>query len=260
MKPPGAKIDIIRQLQREACSLQGYKKALGSQLINLGLSAVEASFPDNTFPTGAVHEFLSAASEDAAATNGFIAGILGGLMQTGGACLWIGLKRTVFPPALKMFGIEPHRIIFIDVSRPKEALWAVEEALKCEALVAVVGELSELTFTESRRLQLAVEHSKVTGFIHRCNPRTENTVACVTRWKIKAAPSSEDDGLPGLGFPRWHVDLLKVRNGRPGSWLIEWSAGSFKQVDETNGQVKKLEDETAIVGINKLNGDVRKAS
>jgi protein ImuA len=166
----------------------------------------------------------------------------------------------VFPPALKVFGIEPQRIIFIDVNRPKEALWAVEEALKCEALAAVVGELSELSFTESRRLQLAVEQSKVTGFIHRYNPRSENTVACVTRWKIKPAPSSEEEGLPGLGFPRWNVELLKVRNGRPGSWQIEWSAGSFKQVNETNEQVNKLEDETAIVGIKKLSGSVRKAS
>src|SRR5690606_13935094 len=110
------------------------------------------AFPNGIFPTGAIHEFISPGSEEAAATNGFISGIIGRLMQQKGTCLWISTKRTLFPPALKLFGIEPDRVIFIDLPRPKEALWAIEEALKCDALSAVVGELRELSFNESRRL------------------------------------------------------------------------------------------------------------
>ena len=60
----------------------------------------------------------------------------------------------------------------------------MEEALKCDGIAAVVGEIQELSFTVSRRLQLAVEQSRVTGFILRNNPRNLNTTACVTRWKI----------------------------------------------------------------------------
>ncbi len=222
-----SKNDIIQQVKKEILTLQGLKRASGSQRLNSGLGPIEKSFPERVFPIGAVHEFISPLSEDAAATNGFIAGLLGRLMHQGGACLWIGTHRTLFPPALKFFGIDPERIIFIDVARPKEVLWAVEEALKCEALAAVVGELKELTFTESRRLQLAVEHSRVTGFIHRFQPRSENVVACTTRWKITSLPSILEDGMPGVGFPRWNVQLVKVRNGKPGSWEIEWSAGNF---------------------------------
>jgi protein ImuA len=224
-----AKHDIIQQLQREVLSMQGYKRSLDSLCLE-GLGPIEKAFPGRAFPTGAVHELISNATEDAAATNGFISGLLGRLMQQGGACLWISTRRTIFPSALKAFGIEPERMIFIDVSRPKEVLWAVEEALKCDVLAAVVGEMSELSFTESRRLQLAVEQSKVTGFIHRHNPRSENTVACVTRWKIKPLPSTTEEGMPGVGFPRWNVQLLKVRNGTPGNWEIEWSGGRFKHV------------------------------
>jgi protein ImuA len=36
-----------------------------------------------------------------------------------------------------------------------------------------------------------------------------------------------EDDMPGVGFPRWNVELLKVRNGKPGSWQIEWKAGKF---------------------------------
>lgn len=40
----------------------------------------------------------------------------------------------------------------------------MEEALKCGGLAAVVGEVQDISFTASRRLQLAVEQSGVTGF------------------------------------------------------------------------------------------------
>jgi len=230
MDQAAAKNDIIQQLQREVLALQGFKRSAGSECLNTGLGIIEMAFPGRTFPVGAVHEFISSAAEDAAATNGFITGLLGGIMQQNGVCVWIGTKRTVFPPALKVFGIAPERVIFIDLMRQKDVLWAVEEALKCEAVGAVVGELSELSFTESRRLQLAVEQSRVTGFIHRHNPRSENTVACLTRWKIRPLASVTEEGMPGLGFPRWNIQLLKVRNGKPGTWQLEWCADGFRHV------------------------------
>ena len=194
------------------------------------VGAIDTAFPDKIFPLGAVHEFISHETEDAAATNGFMSAILGQLMQQGGCVLWISTRRTTFPPALTAFGIPPERVIFVDLFRPKEALWAIEEALKCDALTAVVGELTELSFTESRRLQLAVEQSRVTGFIHRYKPRSENAVACLTRWKIKSVPSEAPDGMPGIGFPRWHVQLVKVRSGQPGTWHVEWSEGRFRHI------------------------------
>ncbi len=207
--------------------MQRLKKG-SAQNLNTGLWEVEQAFPDHTFPLGAVHEFISNASEDAAATNGFMMGLTGQLIKKGTA-IWVSSKRTIFPPALSLFGIDPERIIFVDLWRQKEVLWAIEEALKCDAIAAVIGELSELSFTESRRLQLAVEQSRVTGFIHRYSPRIENVTACVSRWKIKPLASNAN-GLPGMGFPRWNVQLQKVRNGKPGEWQVEWSGGQFRYI------------------------------
>ena len=225
-----AKTDVIRQLQKEVLSLQGFKPLADIQSFGAGLGTIERSFPGGIFPTGTVHELISHTEEDSAATNGFIAGLLGKLMLRRKSCVWISTKRTIFPPVLKLFGIEPSQVMFIDVARQSDALWAIEEALKCNALAAVIGEIREVNFTESRRLQLAVEKSKVTGFIHRTNPKSENTVACVTRWKIRQLSSVLDAGMPGVGYPRWSVQLLKVRNGRPGTWHIEWSGGDFQHI------------------------------
>ena len=224
------KKDIIAQLQKNILPLQGLKPSTSSHAVHIELGPIKTAFPNAEFPLGAVHEFITEETEHVAATCGFIAGLFTDLMHNTGVSVWISSSRTVFPPALKVFGIEPDRIIFIDHQKEKEVLWAMEEALKCDGLAAVIGEISELSFTTSRRLQLAVEKSRVTGFILRHRPRNLNTIASVSRWKIIPLSSGLEDGLPGVGFPRWNVELLKIRNGKPGEWQMEWSAGRFQHI------------------------------
>jgi protein ImuA len=224
-----SKADIIARLRRDLLPLQGFNPVGGTNE-NVGLGQINHSFPNRSFPVGAMHEFISADAEDSTATSGFIAAVLGKLMKNGGASLWIGQSRTLFPPALKLFDIDPEKIIFINLRREKDVTWAMEEALKCDGLVAVVGEIQELNFTASRRFQLAVEQSHVTGFILRHNPRSLNITACVTRWKITHLPTILADEMPGVGFSRWNVELLKVRNGKPGLWQIEWIGKRFRHI------------------------------
>jgi protein ImuA len=225
-----AKATIITQLKKDIHALQGFKTTRGNTALDTGLGVIKNAFPDGEFPLGAVHEFIAAGREDATATTGFVSGLLAALMQQNGAAIWISNHRTIFPPALKLFGLQPERIIFIELTKEKEILWAMEEALKCKGLAAVVCEIPELSFMISRRLQLAVEQSQVTGFILRNNPRKINTTACVTRWKITTLPSALPAGMPGVGFPAWNVELLKVRSGKPGKWEIEFAAGRFRHL------------------------------
>lgn len=225
-----AKKDIISKLQKNILQWQGIHTPQTSTIRFTGLEQIETTFPNAVFPTGTIHEFLTEEPEYAAASGGFLGGLLKVLMQQGGICLWISTSRSLFPPALKNFGVDPDRIIFIDLKQRKDILWAMEEALKCSSLAAVIGEIEEISFTESRRLQLVVEKSRVTGFILRKNTKKLSTTACAARWRIKSLPSELEDGMPGLGYPRWKVELLKVRNGNPGEWVLEWHAGSFLPV------------------------------
>lgn len=227
------KKEILSRLKIEILPLGGLKSIRSGCDLDLGLGPVNDSFPQGHFPLGAVHEFISHEPESATASLGFIAGLVGGLMKMGGAVIWISSSKHIFPPSLKMFGIEPSRIIFIQLQNEKDLLWSMEEALKCSGLAAVVGEIPELSFTTSRRFQLAVEQSRVTGFVLRSNPRNLNANALVSRWRIQSLPSEFYDELPGIGFPRWNVELLKIRNGKPGSWQLEWAEESFRQVFDT---------------------------
>jgi protein ImuA len=175
--------EIIASLQSEILRLQGFRPS-GDNAVDPAQGLMRDAFANGCFPLGAVHEFLASGPEHFAATGGFIMGLLSSLINDSGTALWISSSRTLFPPALTLFGVQPDRIIFIDLASEKYVGWAVEEALKCGSITAVVGEMSELSFTASRRLQLAVEHSRVTGFVLRPNARKINTTACVSRWKI----------------------------------------------------------------------------
>ncbi len=219
--------DLIAKLQNDILLLQGFKPASnGNQ--QLGLGQIESVFPNAVFPTGAIHEFICTKNEDTAATQGFLTGILKMLMlEEDGYCLYISKNRNLFPTALQAYGVQPHHIIFVDLERERDILWAMEEGLKCKQLTAVIAELREITFAQSRRLQLTVAQSQVTGFLLRTSSAKITPTACVARWKITPLESEQKEGLPGLGFPKWQVELLRVKNGNPGIWQIEWAADRF---------------------------------
>jgi len=227
---PATKADIIAQLRRDILPLQGLKSTLGTTPVDVGLGPMKYAFPNSSFPFAAIHEFCYNQIEHATASCGFIAGLLSTFMRNGGVSMWISSSRNIFPPALKLFGIEPDKIIFLDVHKQKDVLWAMEEALKCDSLTTVIAETKQISFTASRRLQLAVEQSGVTGLILHHTQNLFNITSCVTRWKITPLPSLLPGDIPGVGFPRWNVELLKVRNGKPGSWQIEWASNRFRHV------------------------------
>lgn len=239
------KRNIIAQLKKDILALQGLKALVTDNHINIGVRPIELAFPNATFPTGCTHEFLSASPKDISATYGFISGLLSKMMQTGGAAIWVSTSRTLFPAALKSFGIKPDQIIFIDLKKERDVLYAMHEALKCDKLISVIGEIKEINFKESRKLQLAVEQSRVTGFIIRNQPRIVNTIACVSRWRISSLPSELNDGMPGVGFPRWNIELLKVRNGSPGNWKVEWASNQFKEIKENIFSIQQAQKQKA---------------
>lgn len=226
MKVSEKKNEVIKRLKDRILTMEGFGGRVNGLQLDFGLGAMQEAFPRKTFPVGVMHEFICS-TESRAATGGVLAHLLSVLMREGKACLWISPDRKLFSPGLKFFGVEPHQVIFIDVKKEKEVLWAMEQGLKCNAIAAVVAELQTISFSESRRLQLAVENSGVTGFILRYTPFAENNLACASRWRIKPLPSQCSQNMPGVGFPRVEINLEKIRNGRPGIWEFEWQNGEL---------------------------------
>ena len=233
------KQDIINRLRKEILAKQGFKPELASTSHIKGLSEIEAAFPNGVFPTGMIHEMLFQKGEEAAACSGFLGALLSSLIVPESIILWISVGRNLFPPSIKTFGIEPHQIVFVDAAQEKQVLWALEEGLKCQGITAVVAELRELSFSQSKRLQLAIEESHVTGFVLRTDATKLSTTTCVSRWQVSSIPSAIEDGLCGVGFPKWNVELLRVRNGQTGKWEVKWHGNQFQIIPDQIEETKK---------------------
>ena len=218
------KADILR--------LQGFKSQHNSG-VGLQLGEMKHAFPNQCLPVAAIHEFLVSRPADTAASYGFISALLSGLTGSNGLGIWVSINQRIFPNALYTFGLRPEHIVFVTVRNETDALWVIHESLKCKAVTGVIGEVKNISFNESRRLQLAVEESHATGFIIRNTNKLTNT-ACVSRWKVSSICTESHEGLPGVGFPRWKAELLRIRNGMPGCWEVQWSNGKLKIFSSTD--------------------------
>jgi len=225
------KQEIIDKLRQDISAWEGFRPQVPGEGESFGLGPMEQSFQGRVFPTGVLHEFISTGPEETAAIGGFLAGLMQVLLKDGGICIWASFSRRIYPPALKRFGINPDRIVFIDVQREKDVLWVTEEALKCKGIAAVICETRQLNFQESQRLQLTIEQSQVTGFILRKGAKLVPNTVCLTRWTVRPLKTQLRPGLPGVGHPRWQIELIRVKNGRPGSWTVEWKNKGFKFIE-----------------------------
>ncbi len=194
----------------------------GARTLPFGVPDLDSVFPAGGLPLGCLHEVTG---EGPGAGTAFTAGLLAKLATAAAPVVWIVRGRDLHAAGLAAYGLTPDRLIAVRATRDADALWAMEEALRCKRLSAVLGEVGALDLTASRRLQLAAESSGVTGVLLQTGPRRSAASAAVTRWRIAPAPSEPLE--PGVGDPRWSVALERCRGGRPGVWLLEWRDGAL---------------------------------
>ncbi len=117
------------------------------------------------------------------------------------------------------------RVIHVAAQTAQDALFALEEGLRCRDIACVVGEIAgnprALDFTASRRLALAAEKHGSLLFLLRHDARADLSAARM-RWRMRSAPSLPSrwgDAAPGT--PQWHAELFRARAHPPGEWLLE---------------------------------------
>ncbi len=109
-----------------------------------------------------------------------------------------------------------------------EVFRAFEAALHARCLSALVGLVGEgLPLKASRRLQLAAEGAEapLVLVLRPAGPGSPNGAA--TRWSVASAPGAIDR-FGTLRAPRWRARLERCRNGRGGSWLLEWDSAAHR--------------------------------
>ena len=145
-------------------------------------------------------------------------------------------------------GLPTHDLIHVEARDARDALWAMEEGLRCAALSCVIGEIwgdpKVLDFTATRRLAVAAERSGVAAFLIRLGGHA-NLSGARMRWWIGSAsslPNELDPRAPGA--PVWDAELFRARGAPPGRWSVAHEAGAFHLVakpgDRALGEGQRL--------------------
>jgi protein ImuA len=190
----------------------------------LGVEAVDAALGGG-LAGAALHELSAAAPVHLGAMAGFALALAARAQEK--ETLWIatdfGCLETgaLYRPGLDQFGLAAERLLIARVARPVDALFAMEEALKCRALAAVVAEFGAAPdLTATRRLALAARDGGGIGLMLRHRP-DDAPSAAHTRWQVAAAPSLPDE-FGGLGRTAFSLSLTRNRRGPCGAWTLTW--------------------------------------
>jgi protein ImuA len=160
------------------------------------------------------------------------AGFLLAQLETSKPMLWVQDRMAILesgrihPP-----GLPSGDLIHVEARDARDALWAMEEGVRCAALSAVIGEIwgdpKVLDFTATRRLAVASERSGVGCWLVRLGG-TANLSGARMRWRIGSAPSLINPlDVRAPGSPAWDAELFRARGMPPGRWSIVREAGLF---------------------------------
>ena len=134
--------------------------------------------------------------------------------------------RPGLPEALR------HRLIHVAAKSAEDALFALEEGLRCRDLAFVIGELAgnprALSLTASRRLSLVAEKHGAVLWLVRLDAMRDLSSARM-RWQARAAPSLPPRwNAQAPGAPSWRAELFRARAHPPGEWILRHDAGSLR--------------------------------
>ena len=219
---------MIAQLRQ---SLRALEKPAGigggPGTLPLGVPAVDLALGGG-LARGALHEISAAGEAHLAAATGFALGVAASRARL----VWIAEDMALaesgapYGPGLEVFGLLPERLLTVAAAKSRDLLWAMEEALRCRAVGAVIGELRHgaIDPVAVRRLSLAAAQGGALALLLRAAPPRDASTAA-TRWIVGAAPHD-----------CFAVRLTRNRRGPLGSWHLQWSDDDERFVLATPAQ------------------------
>lgn len=210
-------------------------QASACRTLPFNLAALDAHLPQGGLSGGALHEIVPGAPGALAGAFGFIVAVLARLPGTyplivilprHGIRHFAGFDGRLSGHGLNGLGFDPDRIVLVETADRKQTLWAMAEALHSGAPQAVIGLIDRLDLKTSQKLSLAAGDAGLPLMLLRPAGSLEASAAA-TRWRVTPAPAVRDRfGL--VIRPRWHLQLERCRNGRTGSWVVEYDHGAYR--------------------------------
>jgi len=259
---------VIQQLRRQLRRMEqaGGRTSQANAATSVGVAALDALLVQEAFRPGMIIEWVVEGTGSGAAR--LVLSAATEALQNGGALVVIDERREFYPPAAVRLGLDLDRTIVVRPRNRQEAVWALEQALRCSGVAATLGWIDRLDDRAFRRLQLAAEHGGGWGlFLRPIEARKEPTWADL-RWLVQPLPFEKGDrhlatgefvgdssGVLGASplfqkaaatvtssGRRLRVELLHCREGTPGRAVQ-------LEIDDETGAVRVVPPMAAAKGL-----------
>lgn len=141
-----------------------------------------------------------------------------------GMAVVIDPAKTFSPVAAALWGLDLDRLIIVRPQSANQAVWVMEQCLRCSGVVGVCGRLGGISDTSARRLKLAARTGGGVGLFLRDNLPNKMTRRQPAsswsdiRWHVEpvAVSSGQNDRQDVIAGRRLRVELVSCRTGRAG--------------------------------------------
>lgn len=222
--------DAVSHLRARIAKIEGHLPGLNTETHaepwTSGMAELDAALGQR-LSLGALHEIAPLSPPDLPVASAFAFGLLARLKRRGPVFWCINGRTgneygTPYAPGLAAFGIDPSRIITVNVRQPKDLSFVLEEAARLSSLAAIIAEGPLPSFTSSRRLALLLAESGV-PMLFLIDGKSVEGSAAATRFLIAPQAAVSSCGLDAHagdprspGPPAFRVILARNRGGRPG--------------------------------------------
>ena len=195
-------IDQLRQRLQALQKVPGIEGRHGT--LPFGIPAIDTMLGGG-FARGALHEIAATGEAHLPAAIGFALAVARRAAPSP-RLIWISEDLALaesgapYGAGLGAFGLAPEQLVTVSAAHRRDLLWAMEEALRCGATTAVIGEMraGAIDGVAIRRLSLAAAESDTLALLLRTEPPGDASTAA-TRWIVGAAPDT--NVIPGREPP-----------------------------------------------------------
>jgi hypothetical protein len=154
----------IETLRRQIAQIERPRTGNGATPISSGCGPLDRLLPEGGFRPGTLAEWLA---DEAGGAGSLAVAAARQACRDGGALVVLDPLRRFYPPAAARLGIEPHEPIVVQTDDQADYRWALDQALRCRAVAAVLAWPERLDGRTFRRLQLAAEEGGGLGLLIR---------------------------------------------------------------------------------------------
>jgi hypothetical protein len=179
---------------------RGEECARTAAAVSSGFPALDACLPGNGWPEGALTELYAPVA--GVGELSLLMPLCAQLTHAGRWIVFVSPPHVPYAPGLAAAGLDLRRLLLIESDAGKDTLWTLEQTLRSSRCGAVLAWMQKIDPASLRRLQLACEQGRSSGFLFLPEAAARNASTAALRLRLTADAEGELD-----------VHVLKRRGG-----------------------------------------------